>query len=162
MKNSLIIAVLFLSVLTKAQDNPYCYNGGNITSPSETANETVLPALEQKSSLILMPYVMNEKQVVGMLKEKNNSSINSLLRKVKLSKDFETLSIAAVPETLLGASFLGIVSATGNGNQSGQQKQIAVGLLAASAICLTSSLCFKVIHKKNYKKAIAKYNQLYN
>jgi uncharacterized integral membrane protein len=95
-----------------------------------------------------------------VLKEKNNSEINRLLKKVKLSKNFQNIGFAAIPEALIGGGLIGLASVSNKGNI--EQKSIGVGLVALSGICLSSSLCFKIVSTKNYKKAIAKYNQLYN
>jgi hypothetical protein len=162
MKKILLMIPFLFPVFAGAQNEGVCYNSGMSASKNLSIETNVYRNQLSDTSLILMPYVMNEKSVITMMKQKNNSSINKFLRRIKLSRDFETISIAAIPETLLGATFLGIASSTGDNTQSGRQKQIAVGLLAASGVCLTSSLCFKIIHKKNYKKAIRKYNQLYN
>ncbi len=160
MKNILLLFALFFAFRSVAQDSSYCYNSGIIITPDERLVETeeVVPA--QESSLILMPYVMKEKEVLLIIKEKNNSELNRLFKKVKLAKTFQNVGFAAIPEALIGAGLIGAAAASNKGNV--QQKSIGVGLMVLSGVCLTSSLCFKFIRTKNYKKAIAKYNQLYN
>lgn len=155
----IILSFIFLalSFIVKAQD---CYNGGVVATTNEIIieAETIKPA--QENSLILMPYVMNEREVKLVLQGKNNSEINRLLKKVKLAKTFQNIGFAAIPEALIGGGFIGAAMASNKG--TAEQKRIGIGLVALSGVCLTSSLCFKIVRTKNYKKAIAKYNQLYN
>jgi hypothetical protein len=156
-KTVLSLFFLTLSFITKAQD---CYNSGITITPYEdiTLNETIKPTRE--NLLILMPYVMNEREVTLVLKEKNNSEINRLLKKIKLAKTFQNIGFAAIPEALVGGGLIGAAMASNKG--AVDQKSIGIGLVALSGVCLSSSLFFKIIRTKNYKKAIAKYNQLYN
>ena len=42
------------------------------------------------------------------------------------------------------------------------EQNIGFGLIALAPVCLGTSIYFKSQKNKNYKKAIAKYNQLYN
>lgn len=157
MKTILSFFFLAMSFTITAQD---CYNSGTAITQSEdvTSVESVKPTAE--NTLILMPYVMREKEVVLILKEKNDSEINRFLKKVKLSKTFQNIGFAAIPEALIGGGLIGAAAASNKGNTG--QKSIGIGLVALSAVCLSSSLCFKMVRTKNYKKAIAKYNQLYN
>ncbi len=157
MKPIFSILFLMLSLLTKAQD---CYNSGiaAIQSENTTPAETIKSVKEK--SLILMPYVMKEKEIKLILKEKNNSEINRLLKKVKLAKTFQNIGFAAIPEALIGGGLIGAAATSNKGNI--EQRTVGIGLIALSGICLSSSLCFKLVRTKNYKKAIAKYNQLYN
>lgn len=160
MKNILLLSILFFSLRSTAQDSSYCYNSGVTNLQSERFEETEEVVPVQESSLILMPFVMKEKEVLLIIKEKNNSELNRLFKKVKLAKTFQNIGFAAIPEALIGGGF---ISAAATSNQGGiQQKSIGIGLMVLSGVCLTSSLCFKFIRTKNYKKAIAKYNQLYN
>ncbi|MBP7809393.1 MAG: hypothetical protein KA163_08875 [Bacteroidia bacterium] len=160
MKKILFLFVLFFAFRSVAQDSSYCYNSGTIITPDERLAETEEVIPTQESSLILMPYVMKEKEVLLIIKEKNNSELNRLFKKVKLAKTFQNVGFAAIPEALIGAGLIGAAATSNKG--SVQQKSIGVGLMVLSGVCLTSSLCFKFIRTKNYKKAIAKYNQLYN
>lgn len=157
MKKLLILSALLVATFTKAQD---CFNGGIVSIPSETIVEAI-PAsdISQQNSIILMPYVMKEKEVMLVMKEKNNSEINGLLKKVKLARTFQNIGFAAIPEALVGGGLIAAAVSTG-GNI--QQKGVGIGLVALSTVCLSSSLCFRFVRNKNYKKAIAKYNQLYN
>lgn len=157
MKTIFSLIFLALAFIIKAQE---CYNGGATIEQYENTvvNERITPA--QENSLILMPYVMNEREVMLVLKEKNNSEINRLLKKVKLAKTFQNIGFAAIPEALIGGGFIGATAASNKG--SAEQKSIGLGLIALSGVCLTSSFCFKMVRTKNYKKAITKYNQLYN
>lgn len=107
-----------------------------------------------------MPYVMNEKEITLVIKEKNNSELNRLLKKVKLARTFQNIGFAAIPEALVGGGLIAAAAGSNKGNM--EQRSVGVGLVALSAVCLSSSLCFKFVKTKNYKKAIAKYNQLYN
>ena len=158
MKNILFLSFVFLAAFSEAQDSSYCYNSG-ITSIE--ISEEIEPSafIKQENALILMP-VMNEKEVLLILKEKDNSEINKLVKNFKLSKTFKNIGFSAIPEALLGAGIIGAASASNSGTV--QQRGIGIGLLALSAVSLSSSLCFKIVRTKNYKKAIAKYNQLYN
>lgn len=162
MKIQLVLFLLLFSTLVKSQDSLFCYNNGaiNVNEPVSEAEATVFPKSE--TSLILMP-VMNEKEVVLLLKEKNNSDINQLIRKFRLTKMFQNIGFSAIPEALLGAGFIGAANTYKSSNSSAAiQKGVGVGLIALSTVCLTSNICFKIIKNKNYKKAIRKYNQLYN
>lgn len=160
MKNILLLSILLFSLRSVAQDSSYCFNGGVTTVQSEgfEVTEEVVPVKE--ASLILMPFVMKEKEVLLIIKEKNNSELNRLFKKVKLAKTFQNIGFAAIPEALIGGGLIGAAATSQKG--SIEQKSIGIGLMALSGVCLTSSLCFKFIRTKNYKKAIAKYNQLYN
>jgi hypothetical protein len=162
MKRHLVIALLSFSFLIKAQDSSYCYNGG-IVSEQELISETeTTETFKQQNSLILMP-VMNEKEVMMVMKEKNDSGINKLIKKFKLSKMFQNVGFSAIPEALLGVSFIGIANtATVSNSTNSAQQNIGVGLVALSAVCLTSGICFKMMKTKNYKKAIKTYNETYN
>ena len=160
MKNYLTLLLLLSFTITKAQDSAYCYNNGLTSSHSEKIIETETAAAPRENALILMPYVMKEKDVLLIIKEKNNSELNRLLKKIKLAKTFQNIGFAAIPEALIGGGLIGAVATSSKG--SVEQKSVGLGLVLLSGVCLTSSLCFKFVHKKNYKKAIAKYNQLYN
>lgn len=157
MKNLLLIPVLFTAIVTKAQD---CYNGGIVSAPIETMMETPTVNFKPQAPLILMPHVMNEKEVTLVIKEKNNSDLNRLLKKVKLAKTFQNIGFAAIPEALIGGGLISVAAISNKGTM--EQRSVGVGLVALSAACLSSSLCFKLVRTKNYKKAIARYNQLYN
>lgn len=159
MKTCLFLFSLVIIVSAKAQGSAECYNGGVSTAVSETYSENANPETT-KSSLILMPKMMKEEDVLLIIKEKNNSELNRLLKKVKLSKTFQNIGFTAIPEALIGGGLLGAAAASSQGNI--EQKGIGIGLLALSAVCLSSSLCFKIQRTRNYKKAIQKYNQLYN
>ena len=156
MKNILFLFLVLTSAITNAQD---CYNSGVVSVTTETITEAAVSNTQQ-NSLILMPYVMSEKEVTLIIKEKNNSDLDRLLRKVKLAKTFQNIGFAAIPEAVIGGGLIGAAAASNKGNA--EQKSIGIGLVALSAVCLSSSLCFKFVKTKNYKKAIAKYNQLYN
>ncbi len=158
MKNILFFSFVFLVAFSKAQDSAYCYNSGK-TSLQVSEETEAPPNIKQQNSLILMP-VMNQKEVLLILKEKNNSEINKLVKNFKLSKMFKGVGFSAIPEALFGAGLIGASATSNTGNV--QQRSIGIGLVALSALCLSSSLCFKMVRTKNYKKAIAKYNQLYN
>lgn len=160
MKHFILLLFLIFALQSTAQDSSYCYNSGiaNVQSERSAETEEVVPANEK--SLILMPYVMKEKDVLLIIKEKNNSELNSLFKNVRLAKTFQNIGFAAIPEALIGGGLIGAAASSGQGNV--EQKSIGIGLIALSGVCLTSSLCFKFIRTKNYKKAIAKYNQLYN
>jgi len=157
-----IFAFLFLivSFITKAQD---CYNGGIAITQREDAiaNENAVPVHE--NALILMPYVMKEKTILQIMQEKNNAEINRLLKKLKRAENMRHAGFAAIPTGILGMMSLAGTKNADTGN-SFRTAQIGtgVGLLALSSLCLGASYCFKLQHAKNYKKAIAKYNQLYN
>ena len=159
MKVCLFVFSLATGVFAKAQDVAECYNSGISVAASEAVSENEVLGAAQ-NSLILMPNVMKEKEVLLIIREKNNSELNRLLKKIKLSKTFQNIGFAAIPEALIGGGLIGAAATTNNGNA--EQKSIGVGLLALSAVCLSSSLCFKIQRTKNYKKAIQKYNQLYN
>lgn len=162
MKNFFFTLLFLTPALINAQDSNYCYNSGLITTSADESAETKsFSSFSQQNSLILMPGVMNEKDVVLILKEKGNNEINKLLKKIKLSKTFKNIGFAAIPEALLGAGFIGSVSVQGNTNTK-PQKVVGAGLIAISAVCLSSGLYFNMAQKKNYKKAIQKYNQMYN
>lgn len=103
---------------------------------------------------------MNEKDIVLIIKEKNESELNRLLKKVKFAKMFQNIGFAAIPEAIIGGGLIAVSSTVTKGGN--KQKQIGVGLVALSAACLSSSLCFKFIKSKNYKDAIKRYNELYN
>jgi len=155
MKNILFVSLIVLSAFIKAQDSAYCYNSGLVANPSDDPS---LPVENNKQthSLILMPYVMNQKEVLGFLKEKKNSSLEKLLTKVKVSKNLRLVGFAAIPASIIGA--LSISDA--NKNHSSQNA--GFGLIGLGAVSLGSSFYFDHQRKENYKKAIAKYNQLYN
>lgn len=159
MKIYLFFFSIAVSVFAKAQDIAECYNNGISHAASETVSENEVLGASQ-NSLILMPNVMKEKEVLLIIKEKNNSELNRLLKKVKLSKTFQNIGFAAIPEALIGGGLIGTAVASSKGSL--EQKTVGVGLLALGAVCLSSSLCFKIQRTKNYKKAIQKYNQLYN
>ena len=159
MKICLFFFSLIISVFAKAQDIAECYNNGVSAVASETISENEVLGTAQ-NSLILMPNVMKEKEVLLIIKEKNNSGLNRLLKKIKLSKTFQSIGFAAIPEALIGGGLIGFGAVSDKGSL--EQKSVGVGLLALSAVCLSSSLCFKIHRTKNYKKAIRKYNQLYN
>lgn len=160
MKNILIIAFTLFAAFIKAQDSTFCYNSGNLSSFAEDEAPLVIADKKQNASLILMPGIMNKKEIILVLKEKEDVSINKFLKKVRLSRNFKGIGFSAIPEALLGAGFVGAASV--NNRNSHTQKIIGFGLIAASAVCLSSSLCLKVVHTKNYKRAIARYNELYN
>ncbi len=157
MKTILFIPLFFFAFISKAQDSSYCYNGGKISFEASEKIESAF--IKQENSLILMP-VMNEKEVLMILKEKDDSEINKLVKNFKLSKTFKNIGFSAIPEALLGGGLIGAAAASNKGNI--QQRSIGIGLVALSAVCLSSSLCFKFVKNKNYKKAIQRYNQLYN
>lgn len=159
MKVYFLLFCLGINMAVKAQASAECYNSGISTMASETESEKLVSVTAQ-NSLILMPYVMKEPEVLLIIKEKNNSELNRLLKKVKLSKTFQNIGFAAIPEALVGGGLIGVAAASNKGNL--EQKAAGVGLLALGAVCLSSSLFFKIKHTKNYKKAIKKYNQLYN
>lgn len=154
------MALLFASAFFRAQDSALCYNRGGVSSFAASEAALALADNKQAGTLILMPGIMNQKEVVLILKEKEDISINKFLKRVRLSRSFKGIGFSAIPEALLGAGFMGVASE--NNGDSQTQKIIGIGLIAASAVCLTSSLCLKIVHTKNYKKAIARYNQLYN
>lgn len=158
MRAFIVIFFILLSGLITAQDNTYYSqeSAGVSFKEGPAGGETII----ENNSLILMPYIMKEQEVLLIIKEKNNSELNRLLKKVKLAKTFQGIGFAAIPEALLGGGLIGAAAVANKG--SFKQKGIGVGLLALSAICLSSSLCFKIQRTKNYKKAIQKYNQLYN
>lgn len=158
MKNILFISLLFIAAFTKAQDSSYCYNSRK-TSVGFSAETEATTSIKQQNSLILMP-VMNEKEVLMILKEKDNSEINKLIKNFKLSKTFKNIGFSAIPEALLGAGLIGTASASNTGGV--HQKSIGIGLVALSAVCLSSGLYFKIVQSKNYKKAIKRYNELNN
>lgn len=160
MKTILLLAVLAFTLRSVAQDSSYCYNSGVAITQAERFAETEEFVSAKESSLILMPVVMKEKEVMLIIKEKNNSELNRLFKRVKLAKTFQNIGFAAIPEALIGGGLIGAAATSNQG--SVQQKSIGVGLMVLSGVCLTSSLCFKFVRTKNYKKAIAKYNQLYN
>ena len=154
MKSFFYFAFIFLAAFLKAQDSSYCYNSGKASV--EVSEVTEAPAfIKQENSLILMP-VMNAKDVLLILKEKDNSEINKLIKNFKLSKTLKNIGFSAIPEALLGAGF---ISASGaaiskNETKNSVHQNIGIGLVALSAVCLSSSLCFKIVRAKNYKKAL--------
>lgn len=153
MKNVLFMSLFSLSVFIKAQDSAYCYNSGITTSKTE---ETTTVENKQAHPLILMSYVMDQKEVIGFLKEKKNSSLDKLLAKIKLSKNLRLIGFAAVPAGIIGV--LNISDA----NKDHSSQNVGLGFIGLSAVSLSSGFYFDRERKKNYKKAIAKYNQLYN
>ena len=157
MKTTLSLFFIFLFFHVKAQD---CFNSGmaSVQNENPATGETSIPVKEK--SLILMPYVMKEREIKLVLKEKNNSEINRLLKKVKLAKTFQNIGFAAIPEALIGGGLIGAAAVSNQG--SVEQRSLGFGLVALSGVCLSSSLCFRFVRIKNYKKAIQKYNQLYN
>lgn len=159
MKVYLFLLSLAINIITKAQDSAECYNGGISVAASGAYCESMISETSQ-NSLILMPKAMKEKDILLIIKEKDNSELNRLLKKIKLSKTFQNIGFAAIPEALIGGGLIGAATVSNNGSL--EQKSIGVGFLALSAVCLSSSLCFKIQRTKNYKKAIQKYNQLYN
>jgi hypothetical protein len=160
MKHVFLLPVLIFALYSNAQDSSYCYNSGVSAEQGERFEETEDVVSVQETSLILMPYVMKEKEVLLIIKEKNNSELNHLFKKVKLAKTFQNIGFAAIPEALIGGGLIGAAATSSQGTV--EQKSIGIGLMVLSGVSLTSSLCFKFIRTKNYKKAIAKYNQLYN
>ncbi|MBK7668124.1 MAG: hypothetical protein IPJ32_12770 [Sphingobacteriaceae bacterium] len=160
MKQIFLLSVLIFAFRSVAQDSSFCYNSGIVISYTERLTETEEVVPDQEHTLILMPYVMKEKEVLLFIKEKNNSELNRLFKKVKLAKTFQNIGFTAIPEALIGGGLIGAAATSNQG--SVEQKSIGIGLIALSGVCLTSSLCFKFIRTKNYKKAIAKYNLLYN
>jgi hypothetical protein len=163
MKKILFIPLFFAAIFSHAQGNAACYNSGAITSSTE---ETVEVAARDtlQASLVLMPYVMNEKEVMLILKEKKNPSINRLLRTLKLSNDLKPIGFIAIPAGILGAlSFVNINTSDKNTNDIHAANQnLGLGFFALGTVCLSSGIYFNITQKKNYKKAIQKYNQLYN
>lgn len=155
MKTLLYILMLTTCFTTIAQDSSYCYNSGLASSgiegpvPSNTD-------IKQSASLILMPNVMSEKEVMIVLKEKKNASINKLLTKLKLTGNLQPIGFAAIPAGIIGALNLADV------NKTQRQQSVGLGLIALGTVCLSSSIYFNIERKKNYKKAIQIYNQLYN
>lgn len=119
---------------------------------------------QESSSVILMPKIMKKKEIRPIIQEKHNSELDKLVIKSKLFKNFQPVGFAALP-----AGFLGAISLSGNQTGDGRSissatiKQAAgITLLALGAMCLTSSVYFTIQSHKNHKKAIQKYNQLYN
>jgi hypothetical protein len=119
---------------------------------------------QENPSVILMPKIMTKKEVRLIIQEKKNSELEKLVTRSKLFKNFQPVGFAAIP-----AGFLGAISLTGNAATDGRKfssgnikQTTGVTLLALGAICLTSSVYFNIQSAKNYKKAIQKYNQLYN
>ena len=153
MKNILFISLFAFSVFIKGQDSAYCYNSGNIALPSENLS-IPFSANKQFHSLILMAYVMDQKEVMGFLNEKNNSVLKKLITKVKLAKNLRFVSLAAIPA--------GIIGAVSIANENYSSQNLGFGLIGLSAVSISSGIYFNYERKKNYKKAIAKYNQLYN
>ena len=155
MKSLVFVSLLIVSAFTKAQEGSCFYNGGLAASQTEGVS-VVSCGQKQPSPLILMPYVMNEKEVMGILKEKKNPLVEKILTKVKLSKKMRLIGFAAIPTGIIGA--LSIVEA----NKNHTSQNAGLGLVALGTVSLGSSFYFNHERKKNYKKAIAKYNQLYN
>lgn len=147
--------LIAFSAFTKAQDSAYCYNSGLVLSKT-TEIEVVYEDNKLARPLILMPYIMNEKEVVAFLKEKNNSYLEKFLTKIKLSKNLRLISLAAIPSGIM--SVLSLSDATKNH----ASQNIGLGLAAFGAVSLSTGVYFDHQRKENYKKAIAKYNQLYN
>lgn len=162
MKIFFLVASLMSGLILKSQASAECYNNGLSSSENSGVIESgaVSEPLIKQNALILMPYAMKEKEVLLIIKEKNHSELNALLKKIKLSKMFQNVGFAAIPEALVGGGL--IASASSSNNKSLEQKSIGVGLVALSAVCLTSSLCFRFIKTKNYKKAIERFNVHYN
>ena len=155
MKKTLFIPLLVLAAFTKAQDSSFCYIGGIAASKTVPAFGS---SAEQKnlSSLILMPYVMNEKEVMKLLKEKKSSSVQKLLRKIKFSKNMSLIGFAAIPAGIIGT--LSVVEAS----KSHAPQSLGLGFIALGAVSLSSGFYFNHERKMNYKKAIATYNQIYD
>lgn len=164
MKNIFILFGLFHSVVIKSQDSLYCYNSGGALTQREIITEEMSNKPLLENSLILMPYVMKEKDVLHIMAAKNNSEVNHLLLKMNRANNIKPIGFAAIPFGLLGAlSFSGIKNMYGEGGSSLKIHQgFGAGLVALSAMCLSASCYFKMQRTKNYKKAIANYNRLYN
>ena len=154
MKNILFISLVLFASLIKGQDSAYCYNSGLAVIPAEDASFPVIK--NQHQSLILMSNVMRQKEVLGFLQGKNNSSLEKLLAKIKLSKNLRFVGFAAFPAGIMGAITIS------NANKNHSSKGAGIGLISLSAVSLSSGFYFNRQRKENYKKAIAKYNQLYN
>lgn len=154
MKSAFFISILGFSFFTNAQDSSCCYNSGLPSS----ITEVTATSIENKPfyPLILMPYVMGKKEIVSLLKEKKNSSLEKLLTKSKAANRLRLVGFAAIPAGIMGS--LSIVEA----NKKNTSQNGGLGLLALGAVSLSSSIYFNHETKKNYKKAIAKYNQVYN
>ena len=155
MKNILFLSLIAFTACIKAQDSAYCYNSGLSVSRT-TETEVVVADNKRVHPLILMPYIMNEKEVVAFLKEKENSSLEKLLTKIKLSKNLRLISLAAIPTGII--SVLSISDA----NKNHTSQNVGLGLAALGVVSLSTGVYFDHQRKTNYKKAIAKYNQLYN
>lgn len=156
MKNILFISLIALTVFVKAQDSAYCYNSGLSASRTTETEVAVADNKQQARPLILMPYIMNEKEVIGFLKGKKNSSLEKLLTKIKLSKKLRFVGLAAIPTGIISALSI----ADSNKNHTSQS--VGLSLAAFGAVSLTTGFYFDHERKKNYKKALAKYNQLFN
>lgn len=111
-----------------------------------------------------MPRIMDTEEVTLIIKEKNNPGLNSLLAKSKLFKGLRPIGFAAIP-----AGFLGAICLTSNKPSDGRSQEAAflkqnagASFLAIAAACFSSGVYFTIQSKKNYKKAVQKYNQLYN
>lgn len=155
MKSLIVVSLLVMSAFTKAQDSSCCYNSGLATSQTEEIS-LMLSEQKQLSPIILMPYVMGEKEVLGFLMGKKNASVDKLLTKAKLFKKMRLISFAAIPTGVIGT--LSLVEA--NKNQTSQN--LGLGFVSLTAGFIGSSFYFNHERKKNYKKAIAEYNHLYN
>jgi len=107
---------------------------------------------------------MKEKEIRLMLKEQNNSEIDKLVSKSRLFKNFRPVGLAAIPAGILSAVLLSPHNQKMNDGVTANHlvKTTGLGLLALGTVCLSSSLYFDLACKKNFKKAILKYNTMNN
>jgi hypothetical protein len=119
---------------------------------------------QENNSVILMPKIMKKKEIRLIIQEKKNSELDKLITRSRLFKNFQPVGFAAIP-----AGFLGAISLAGNqASDAGRSSSVnikqttGITLLAFGAMCLTSSVYFTIQSNKHHKKAIQKYNQLYN
>ena len=128
-----------------------------------SSGQTMTP-INENTSVIIIPKIMKEKEIRLIMKEKNNSEIDKLVAKSKLFKNFRAVGFAAIPAGLLSGVLLFSQNQRNNDGVPGNNitKVTGISLLALGTVCLSSSVYFDLAYKKNYKKAIQKYNALYN
>ncbi|MEI6487612.1 MAG: hypothetical protein WCP52_01550 [Bacteroidota bacterium] len=105
--------------------------------------------------------ILTENNIHVLMKRKNNKELSRYANKAKISKAFQPVTIVGFPLATFGALLL-LNDLTSPPSSSPKDARILGNvLLALSAICLSSTIYLNWNRKKQNKKAINLYNQLY-
>lgn len=117
------------------------------------------------AQVVLNPKTMSEKEIILKLKDKNDPEIKMLLKKRRSSLGLQTIGFLAIPAVSFGAA--AVFSANGlfyrtKTKEDFQMEDLGRSLIGGSVLFLGTNIYFNWKSKYCYKKAIDKYNHLYN